>query len=31
VHLDRDDKTRIQAFRPRFHEAASRALGLAEA
>ena len=31
VHLGRDDKTRIQAFRPRFHEAASRALGLAEA
>jgi CubicO group peptidase (beta-lactamase class C family) len=27
VHLGRDDKTRIQAFRPRFHEAASRALG----
>jgi CubicO group peptidase (beta-lactamase class C family) len=31
VHLGRDDKTRIQAFRPRFHEAASRALRLAEA
>ncbi|MDD2901470.1 MAG: serine hydrolase [Syntrophales bacterium] len=28
VHLDRDDKSRIQRFRPRFHEAASRALGL---
>ena len=27
VHLGRDDKTRIQAFRPRLHEAASRALG----
>jgi len=27
VHLGRDDKTRITAFRPRFHEAASRALG----
>ena len=27
VHLGRDDKARIQAFRPRFHEAASRALG----
>ena len=27
VHLGRDDKTRIQAFRPRFHEAASKALG----
>ena len=27
VHLGRDDKTRIAAFRPRFHEAASRALG----
>jgi CubicO group peptidase (beta-lactamase class C family) len=27
VHLGRDDKTRIQAFRPLFHEAASRALG----
>ena len=27
VHLGRDDKTRIPAFRPRFHEAASRALG----
>ncbi len=26
VHLGRDDKTKIQAFRPRFHEAASRAL-----
>jgi CubicO group peptidase (beta-lactamase class C family) len=28
VHLGRDDKTKIAAFRPRFHEAASRALGL---
>jgi CubicO group peptidase (beta-lactamase class C family) len=28
VHLGRDDKTRIQAFRPLFHEAASRALGI---
>ena len=27
VHLGRDDKTKIAAFRPRFHEAASRALG----
>ncbi len=27
VHLGRDDKTKIQAFRPRFHEAASRVLG----
>jgi serine-type D-Ala-D-Ala carboxypeptidase len=27
VHLGRDDKTRIQAFRPQFHEAASRSLG----
>ncbi|MBM4275845.1 MAG: serine hydrolase [Deltaproteobacteria bacterium] len=27
VHLGRDDKTRIQSFRPRFHEAASLALG----
>jgi CubicO group peptidase (beta-lactamase class C family) len=27
VHLGRNDKTKIQAFRPRFHEAASRALG----
>jgi CubicO group peptidase (beta-lactamase class C family) len=26
VHLGRDDKTGIAAFRPRFHEAASRAL-----
>jgi serine-type D-Ala-D-Ala carboxypeptidase len=31
VHLGRDDKTRIQAFRPRFHEAASLALGLDKA
>jgi CubicO group peptidase (beta-lactamase class C family) len=30
VHLGRDDKAGIQAFRPRFHEAASRALGLGE-
>jgi serine-type D-Ala-D-Ala carboxypeptidase len=29
VHLGRDDKNKIQAFRPRFHEAASRALGFA--
>lgn len=27
VHLGRDDKAKIQAFRPRFHEGASRALG----
>ena len=27
VHLGRDDKAKIHAFRPRFHEAASRALG----
>jgi len=27
VHLGRDDKAKIQAFRPRFHEAASKALG----
>ena len=27
VHLGRDDKTKIQVFRPCFHEAASRALG----
>jgi CubicO group peptidase (beta-lactamase class C family) len=27
VHLGRDDKAKIQAFRPRFHEAASLALG----
>jgi CubicO group peptidase (beta-lactamase class C family) len=26
VHLGRDDKTKIQAFRPRFHEAASQIL-----
>jgi CubicO group peptidase (beta-lactamase class C family) len=31
VHLGRDDKAKIAAFRPRFHEAASRALGLAGA
>ncbi|MDP2046160.1 MAG: serine hydrolase domain-containing protein [Deltaproteobacteria bacterium] len=30
VHLGRDDKTGIQAFRPRFHEAASRALGFTQ-
>ena len=30
VHLGRDDKTRIAAFRPRFHEAASRALGFTQ-
>jgi len=30
VHLGRDDQTKIQAFRPRFHEAASRALGFDE-
>ena len=29
VHLGREDRQPIQAFRPRFHEAASRALGLA--
>lgn len=28
VHLGRDDKSKIRAFRPRFNEAASRALGL---
>ncbi len=27
VHLGRDDKSRIQSFRPRFHEAASKAMG----
>jgi CubicO group peptidase (beta-lactamase class C family) len=27
VHLGRDDKTKLQAFRPHFHEAASLALG----
>ncbi|MHB8068522.1 MAG: serine hydrolase domain-containing protein [Desulfobaccales bacterium] len=27
VHLGRDDKTKIQSFRPRFHEAVSRLLG----
>jgi CubicO group peptidase (beta-lactamase class C family) len=27
VHLGRDDKSKIAVFRPRFHEAASRALG----
>jgi serine-type D-Ala-D-Ala carboxypeptidase len=31
VHLGRDDKSKIQAFRPRFHEAASRALGFNKA
>ena len=30
VHLGRDDKAKIQAFRPRFHEAASLALGFAK-
>ncbi|RJR47073.1 MAG: class A beta-lactamase-related serine hydrolase [Deltaproteobacteria bacterium] len=30
VHLGREDKTRIQAFRPLFHEAASKALGFGE-
>jgi CubicO group peptidase (beta-lactamase class C family) len=30
VHLGRDDKTKIAAFRPRFHEAASRALGFTQ-
>jgi CubicO group peptidase (beta-lactamase class C family) len=30
VHLGRDDKAKIQALRPRFHEAASRALGFTE-
>ncbi|MCJ7818483.1 MAG: beta-lactamase family protein [Syntrophales bacterium] len=30
VHLGRDDKTRIQAFLPRFHEAASLALGFTQ-
>jgi CubicO group peptidase (beta-lactamase class C family) len=30
VHLGRDDKAKIQAFRPRFHEAASRALGFSK-
>jgi CubicO group peptidase (beta-lactamase class C family) len=31
VHLGRDDKAGIAAFRPRFHEAASLALGFGEA
>ena len=31
VHLGRDDKAKIQAFRPRFHEVASVALGLDKA
>jgi serine-type D-Ala-D-Ala carboxypeptidase len=31
VHLGRDDKSKIQAFRPRFHESASRALGFDKA
>jgi serine-type D-Ala-D-Ala carboxypeptidase len=31
VHLGRDDKTKIQAFRPWFHEAASLALGFNKA
>jgi serine-type D-Ala-D-Ala carboxypeptidase len=30
VHLGRDDKSKIQVFRPRFHEAASRALGFTQ-
>jgi CubicO group peptidase (beta-lactamase class C family) len=30
VHLGRDDKSKIQGFRPRFHEAASRALGFGD-
>ena len=30
VHLGRDDKAKIQAFRPRFHGAAAKALGLRE-
>jgi CubicO group peptidase (beta-lactamase class C family) len=30
VHLGRDDKAKIQAFRPRVHETASRALGFTE-
>jgi len=30
VHLGRDNKTKIQAFRPRFHEAASKVLGFSE-
>jgi CubicO group peptidase (beta-lactamase class C family) len=30
VHLGRDDKAKIQAFRPRFHEAASRMMGFGE-
>lgn len=29
VHLGREDKEKIQAFRPRFHDAACRALGCA--
>lgn len=28
VHLGRDDKSKIQRFRPKFHETASRALGV---
>jgi CubicO group peptidase (beta-lactamase class C family) len=31
VHLGRDDLSKIRAFRPRFHEAASRALGFTQA
>ncbi len=31
VHLGRDDLHKIKAFRPRFHEAASRALGFNQA
>ena len=30
VHLGRDRLAGIRAFRPRFHEAASRALGFSE-
>jgi len=28
VHLGRDDKAKIQAFRPRFHDAALRAVSV---
>lgn len=31
VHMDRDDLEKIRAFRPRFHEAGSRALGFDKA
>lgn len=30
VHLGRDDKSKIQAFRPRFHDAACQALGISD-